>query len=891
MIPQLRTGLVTRPRLVGKLNEGLDGRLTVISAPAGFGKTTLAAAWIKQLPISDHPWTINHCAWISLDNNDNEATRFIHYLIAAIQTIYPGLGNEQLDIVENASKPVLGTITHELLNQITAQNQPLLIAFDDYHEIQNDEIHQVLQNLVEYLPPMVHILITTRETPQLPLPRWRSRNWLNEVSSNELRFNETEASDFLRDTMQLDLSADAAALLEKRTEGWVAGLQLAALSLAETDYSQLSIEQFGGQDRFVTDYLLTEVLERQTTEVKDFLLGTSILDRFNPELCTAVLRSDEAPDLTRSYQSLITNLELSNLFIVPLDRERYWYRYHHMFAGLLRQHLEQSLSKDKVNELYRRAAHWCMEKDLLEEAAMYALRGDDHAFAAHLISNMELDGLWNQSLGLQLPEWGKTLPADVLQEYPLAAIYIAGAHMARHDVKETIHFMELVREDPRVEAEIKLFDSIFIRNTGDVKKAYELAMQASEHLQGRNRILHIMAKTQAVVCLISSGDMTAAEQLAESIRSEARHGMEKILNVHVQIDHILAIVKMHLAKFKDAEKIFIEGIEAIERSGKTLPLIGLLQVQLASLYYEWNEIEKAAEYCKVGFAWGERTGVGDIIAEGLSVQVRLAILEQDKAATNELLDKLSKIMDWPEFSDTRSSLQAGRAFFELQLGNLAAALQWVDESGYTLDDSPSLIDRNKYLIYAILLFEKNRQSGMKDQVPQIIGLVDRLIDLGTTHGLNEYLISALTLKALLLDLLGQTKDALTSLDAALERARPGNFIRTFLDFGQPLRDLLQSSLKTDSNTEYKHGLLSGFNAESVIRSASNSSKNEMLVSLTSREKEILQLIAAGLSNKAIEGNLTLSGNTVRSHIKSLYSKLGVHSRTQAIRLAKEKGLL
>jgi len=894
IIPQLRADLVPRPRLIEKLNTGLDGRLTTISAPAGFGKTTLAAAWIRQMPISNHPWHLKDCAWISLDSNDNEPVRFMQYFITAIQLIYPDLGTEQLEVLNNSSKPVIETIAQEMLNEIAVLDRPLLVIFDDYHEIHSDDNHQVLQTMVDYLPPKMHIVITTRENPSLPLPRWRSRNWLNEVTSNDLRFNQAESTDFFRNTMQLDLSTEAVALLEERTEGWVAGLQLAALSLAETDYSQKSVEKYGGKDRFVAEYLLTEVLERQTEDIKNFLLGTSVLERFNSELCAAVLRADapgEKVELTKKYQSLIRDLERANLFIIPLDRERYWHRYHHMFAQLLRQHLEQTCPKDKIHELYSRAAHWCMEHGLMEEAADYSLRGEDYPFAAHLITNIEVDGLWNQSLGLQLRQWGRALPSDVLQEYPLTAIYIAGTHMTRNEVKEAVHFIELVRDDPRVKSEVQLLDSIFVRNTGDVQKALALATQAAESLKIRNQIFYIVAQNQVIVCLMSLGKLAAAEKLAESIRNEARYKSEKLLNVYIQINHILGIIKQMLGKLVEAERVFMEGMETIERSGTSLPLVGLLQVQLGSVYYEWNEIEKAAEYCKAGLSWGERTGVADIITQGLSVQANLAILEQDKVATQHILEKLSKIMDWPEFSDAGSSLQAGRALYDLRLGDLAGALQWVTDSGYSLSDIPPLTDCNRYLVYARIRYEELRQSGPKDQVPQVINLVDRLIDIGTRHDLKAYLIDTWTLKALLLALQGQMKDAVTALDKALELAAPGKYIRTFLDLGLPLRNLLQVSLTSDSHTDYKRSLLSAFNGEGANLSNSTSSEDEMPISLTSRENEILQLIAAGLSNKAIQENLTLSGNTVRSHIKNLYSKLGVHSRTQAIKQAKEYKLL
>ena len=894
IIPQLRADLVPRPRLIEKLNEGLGGRLTIISAPAGFGKTTLATAWIKQLPSSDHPWDLKDCAWISLDGNDNETSRFLQYLIAAIQMIYPDIGAEQQDILENASNPIFETITQELLNQITAQNKPLLLVLDDYHEVHKDDIHQVLQTLIDYLPPHVHVIITTRENPSLPLPRWRSRNWLNEITANELRFNEAESTDFFRHTMQLDLSAEAVTLLEERTEGWVAGLQLAALSLAETDYSQKSIEHYGGKDRFVAEYLLTEVLDHQTTDVKNFLLGTSIFERFNSELCATVFHagaSDAQNNVARKYQAIIGDLANANLFIIPLDHERFWYRYHHMFAQLLRQHLEQNWPKNKVNALYSRAAHWCMEHGFLQEAAGYSLRGEDYPFAAHLIATIEVDGVWNQSLGLQLRQWGKALPSDVLQEYPLTAMYIAGAHMTRNEIKEAIHYIELVRGDPRVRAEVMLFDSIFLRNTGDINKALTVATQASELLRSRNQLLSIMAQNQVIVCMMTLGELAPAEELAEAIQNEMRHGSEKVLNVYIQIVHILGVIKLLRGKLIEAERVFIEGIETIQRSGVSLPLIGLLQAQLGSVYYEWDDIDKAAEYSRAGLAWGERTGVADIITQSLSVQANLAILAQDKAAVKVIIEKLSRIMNWPDFNDISSTVQSHYAFYNLRIGDLTSAIHWTNESGYSLDDVPPLSSRTRYLVYAMIRYEEIRKSGSKGQVQQVIGLVDRLIDLGTKHDLRAFLIDTWILKALLLDLQGHTKEAVTDLDNALELALSGQYIRTFLDLGLPLRNLLQASLTSGSHEEYKRRLLSACNKESGHTSTSDTRNKEMPISLTARESEILQLIAAGLSNKAIQEKLTLSDNTVRSHIKNLYSKLGVHSRTQAIKQAKEYKLL
>ena len=894
IIPQSRTALVPRPRLIEKLNTGLIGRLTVIAAPAGFGKTTLAVAWIKQLPAPEHPWQLKDCAWVSLDDHDNEPSRFIQYFIGAVQTIRPDFGVEQLEILENSSNPIIETITRDLLNEIAVQDQPLLITLDDYNEIQNDDIHQILQTMVDYLPPKVRLLITTRENPALPLPRWRSRNWLTEITSNDLRFNQAESTDFFRDTMQLDIGAESVALLEERTEGWVAGLQLAALSLAETDYSPESIRRYGGKDRFVAEYLLTEVLERQSVEVKQFLLATSVLERFNAELCAAVLSHDDEDKGARpfrKYQLLIDDLERSNLFIIPLDRERYWYRYHHMFSQLMRQYLEQTLPLENIHELYGRAAHWCMDHGLLEEAAGYSLKGKDYAFAAHLITNIELDGLWNQSQGLLLRQWGRALPSDVLQEYPVAALHIAGAHMTRNEVREAIHYIELARGDPRVKGEIMLFDSIYVRNIGDVQKALSLTTQAAELLRSRNPTLYIAAQSQVIVCMMILGELVAAEKLAESIRNEIQYRSGKFLNVYIGIIHLLGIIKEQRGKLVEAERTFIEGIENIEQLGASLSMVGLLQVQLSTVYYQWNQIEKATKYCEVGLTWGERNGVADIISHGSYVKVELAILNGDKPAARSILKKLSRIMDWPEFIDAGSNIQAAQALYDIRLGDLAAALQWAASSGYSLQDSPSLPSRSRYLVLARIRYEEFRQFGGKDQASQVINLLDRLIELGTKHDLGDFLIDCWILNALLYDIQGQTKKAVDALDIALALALSGGYIRVFLDYGLPLHDLLQKSLISDSQTDYKRRLLSAFNDEQTNLPASTFSNDGMSVSLTSRELEILQLIAAGLSNKDIQENLTLSGNTVRSHIKNLYAKLGVHSRTRAIQQAKEYKLL
>ena len=892
--PINRPSLILRPRLIAKLNSGLSGRLTLVSAPAGFGKTTLVTDWINLLSTSSHTWKTEHCTWISLDEYDNEPSRFLHYFVAAIQKVHPELGSEQLETLDNSPKPNIQAITQDLLNEIALRGQPLLIVLDDYHEIHNEVVDQILQTMIDFLPNQVHLVITTRQDPQLSLPRWRARSWVNEITSNDLRFDQAEAGNFLCQTMKLDLSPEAIALLDERTEGWVAGLQLAALSLAGSDFSFETVQQFGGRDRYVAEYILTEVLDRQSADIQQFLISTAVFDRLNSNLCAAVLQPETPKDnfiQTQKYQNLIETLERLNLFIIPLDRDGYWYRYHHLFSQLLRQRLERTWSADKIHNLYSRAARWFASHGYFEEAINLALHGEDYAFTARLITDLEVDTLWVQDWGLQLRKWGTSLPAEILQEFPKAAIYIAMAHMTRNEINDAIHYIELVREDPAVKAEILLIDSIYIRNKGDISQALSLAIEAARFFETTNRSMYIAAQTQVIVCLMASGDLVAADDLATSMQQKTQNKPGPSFNINIQLIHILGIIKEQLGLLMEAERIYLEGIEIIEQSGITLPLIGLLQVRLGAIYYQWNDIDKASDYCQTGLAWGNRTGIADIITQGLLVQINLTILRQDKTAVVANLDQISKSLDWPEFTELSSMIRANQALIDVRLGNLPQAVRWADASGLSLADQPSLKFRIEYQSLVRVRYEEIRQLGLRNQAPNIISLVDKLIHLGTEHKMIESAIDCWALKALLLDVQGQTKNAIAALDKALDLAFPGGFIRIFVDFGVPMRDLLQKSLAYEPHMVYKRRLLLAFKDERVAPADSVSSRQDTPVSLTSREIEILQLIAAGLSNKAIQESLMLSNNTIRTHIKNLYSKLGVNSRTQAVQQAQKIKLI
>lgn len=893
-IPILRSKFVSRSRLIEKLNGGLTGRLTIISAPAGFGKTTLITDWLNQLSGSTHRWKTENCSWLSLDQHDNEPIRFFLYFISTIQTVFPDIGIRLQETLGNSPNPNIEALTQDLLNELAAKDRPLLIVLDDYHEIQNDVIHQIIQTFADFIPPDTHLAIATRIDPPLSLPRWRARNWLNEISAKDLRFDKIETSNFLKRTMSLELSDEISALLEDRTEGWAAGLQLAALSLADTNFSAETVQQFSGRDRHVAEYLLSEVLDHQSETVRFFLLSTSILDRFNADLCGAMLHGNKTIkdiDITHKYQNLIEEIERSNLFITPLDHEGYWYRYHHLFAQLLRQRLVRSWNADQVNELYRNAAQWFLKQGLLEEAADYSIQGQDFSFTAQLITSLEADNFWNQSWGLQLRKWGATLPDEILQEFPKAAINITLVHMTRGEVKKTDHYIKLVKEDPRVKGEILLIDAIFTRNQGDIFQALSLAKQAAKLLEVRDKTFYVAAQTQVIVCLFATGDLGAAETLATNVRNQIQAESDQFFNVYIQLIQILGIIKEQGGKLLEAERIYLEGIKRIHDSGKTIPLIGLLQARLGAISYEWNEIEKAAQYCQDSLGWWERTGITDILNQVSFVQVNLALRQKDKAAIENILERLEKMIDWPEMNDIDAGVQATWAYTNIRLGNLPPAIRWADSSGMTLEDQPSYQSRTDYYTLARVRYEEFRNLGIKEQKPKVVSLVDNLIELARDKEIASLAINCWLLKALILDWNDQRKRAITALHNALDLAFPGGFIRSFLHFGAPMRELLEKSLIFEEHMVYKRRLLFAFADEETDQSVLESTDSAIQVELTPRELDVLELIAGGLSNKVIQDQLTISKNTVRTHIKNLYSKLGVHSRTQAIQEARKRGLL
>lgn len=867
--PPLRPLVVPRPRLLARLEAGVSGKLSLISAPAGFGKTTLTVHWLQQ---QERP-----VAWLSLDENDNAALRFFTYAVAAIQTVYPDLAADLATSLRSSTTLDETAVVTALLNELAGHAAPFILVLDDYHAITNEAIHNALAFFVDHLPDALHVIITSREDPPFPLPRWRVRGQLTHIQAVDLRFTTDESDLFLRETMGLALAETAVADLETRTEGWVAGLQLAALSLRNSADTQQFINAFMGSDRQIADYLLQEVLFQQPPAVQNFLLQTSILERFNAALCNALLDR-------RDGQDILESLEQNNLFIIPLDNSRFWYRYHHLFAELLRYRLQRD-APVAIAELHRRAAGWFEAQELLEEAIAHAFQIPDHDYVARLISTIPVHYLFEDGGSIRIQQWVKRLPPALLTAYPYVAALMAGAALVNGQARVTYEYLAYFEAEERLQPFKLLLDSILMRNaTGDHQEALRLAQQALAGSTEDDLTLAHMAWGQIAVNQYNLGHLEEADEAIMEMRRAIRGTDMRAITMQLQAIELQSINAMAQGNLKQAERLFQEGIALATRDGRAIsPLVGVMYTGLGNVYYRWNELDHVEAYTDMALDWARRTGISDLFTYSAFLLANLACSKGDKEALEAALRLITSRSDLGQMAHISMVMEHLSAMFWLRLGALEAAAAWADASGLSLADDPTYDETGIYRTLVATRLAQSRQSGDGRQLPAMLAMVEKLEQHVIASHNVAGLIEVLALKALVLDQSGDPA-AVPTVQRALDLARPGNMLRAFLDWGEPMRQLLRRA--ASGTVDFHSRLLSAFAVEGKAAGAASP-----LDQLTDREFEILQLIAAGLSNKQIEEQLFISKNTVRTHIKNLYSKLGVTSRTQAIKQAHELGLL
>ncbi len=890
-IPPQRPMLVPRLRLVEYLNQGIRSKLILMAAPAGFGKTTLVTTWLAQRAGSGDR---RPAAWLSLDENDNIFPRFFSYFIAASQTVYPDLAQGLLSSLRMSPLPDEEAILSALVHEMATLDQPLLLVLDDYHLITDEAIHKALGRLIDTMPPNLQLVITSREDPPLPLPRWRARDQLTELRASDLRFTMDEAAAFLGRTMGLQLDESAVTMLEERTEGWIAGLQLAALSLRRAADTQGFIDGFSGSNRRVADYLLEEVLYHQPPWVQAFLLQTSILERFCAELCDFVLQSvdreitagEEAiqtPAPNSNALEIIEHLDNANLFLISLDGRRRWYRYHHLFAQLLQDRLSREQGQASVNRIHQQASRWFLIQGLLEEAIHHAIQGHDFAEAARLMATYPSDSLWDQGSTSLFKRWGQLIPLDFLLGQPKSLISIAAAYLVTGEFHGFKKYMALCEGIESIHGEYALLKSTLVRNEGDFSQAIHLAQEAGEFLPEDETMLRAVALVQIANNLERLGALDRAEKIIIQARLLMERARVTSPNMHLQVIQMQAAAAILRADPYQAQRYLRDGLALAERTTPgPPPMVGMMYAGLGQLHYEWNELAEAGAAYGQARAWADSTGISDIHIAALVGETELLCQQRRLSAMEASFEIFRDFTRQGRLQDMIDQVESMIATYNLRSGRLGEAVRWANSSGFNLADRPDSPQRFYYQVWVAIRLAEYRSSGSRKNLPQLLTLLDYLFQEARAGHYQRDMIELLILQTLVLDYRGDGAAAGQALQQALELAQPGNLVRVFLDSDPALVSLLAKK-----EEPFPRRLVQAYHQEQRER---GDEKGSLPFDLTPRELEILLEIVAGLSNKEIEEKLVISHNTVRSHIKNLYSKLAVNSRTQAIKKVRELGL-
>ncbi len=871
-IPPPRPRIVLRPRLIERLNEGLQSKLTLISAPAGFGKTTLVSEWVLgcQRPT----------AWLSLDEGENDPTRFLTYLVAALQGIAATIGEGVLGALQSPQPPPAEAILTALLNDITAISDHFVLVLDDYHMLDAKAVDQALTYLVEHLPPHMHLVIATREDPPLPLARLRAGGQLTEVRVADLRFTHAEAAAFLNQVMDLKLSAEDIAALERRTEGWIAGLQLAAISMQGQQDVTSFITSFTGSHHFVMDYLVEEVLGQQPESVQTFLLRTSVLDRFCGSLCDAVVLDPSA-----SGQATLEYLERANLFLVPLDNERRWYRYHHLFADLLRQRLHQSIAsppedaESQVNELHIRASVWYEDHGLEIEAFQHAAAAHDVERAERLIEGRGIP-LHFRGAVIAILGWLESLPVTVLDARPwlwvtYASLLLVNGHTTSVEEKlqageAALQGIEANDRTRNLVGQIAAARATLALTRYQVEPMLAQSRRALEYLHPDNLSLRANANWTLGFAYQLQGDRAAARRAyTEAITLSQATG--DIFTT------ILATIGLGMIQEADNQLyLAAETYRSVLQLAGDQPLQVLYEAHLgmARVLYEWNDLEAAEQHGRQSLHLArqyERVIDRFVVCEVFLARLKLAQGDVDSAAA--LLAEAGQSARQQNFVYRIPEVAAVQVLTWLHQGNLAAAAHLAQAHELPISQARVHLAQGDPSV-ALAVLEPLRQKM-------------------EARGWEDERLKVMVLQALALQAHGDKDQAVHLLLDALALAEPGGYIRLFVDEGRPMAHLLSEAAALGMMPDYIGKLLAVYEAEGQ-KSEDQSSRpavQPLIEPLSRRELEVLHLMAQGLSNQEMSERLFLALDTVKGHNRKIFGKLQVQRRTEAVARARELGLL
>ncbi len=897
-MPAPRARVVARPRLIDRLDAGLDGRLTLVSAAAGFGKTTLLSAWVAGCG--------RPAAWLSLDEGDSDPTRFLAYLITALQTVAPSVGQGALAALQAPQPPPPEAILTAVLNDLAALPDRVLLVLDDYHAVDAPAVDQALAFLLHNLPPHLHLVIATREDPPLPLARLRARGQLTELRAADLRFTPDEAAEFLNQVMGLSLSPAEMAALEARTEGWIAGLQLAALSMQGRTDTAAFVRSFAGSHRFVLDYLVEEVLLRQPERVRAFLLQTSILDRLSGPLCDAVTGQEGS-------SGVLETLERGNLFILPLDDRRQWVRYHHLFADVLYARLIEEQA-GLVSGLHRRASLWFEQNDLPAEAINHALLGRDIQRAAVLIERvwLAMDISYQSAVWLR---WAQQLPDEVIRMHPVLCLGYGWALLNAGDLEASEARLRdaerWIGPAPEAAAQMVVVDEATFRALpaaiasarayrasalGDIPGAIGHARQALALAAEDDVVRRTQATSLLGLAEYASGDLPAAERSLLAFQATARQGGD-MASAH-GITFILAGIWLALGRLRQAISAYQQTLRQAEKQTPVPIGASDLYRGLSELLCQQGDLSAAAEYLAAAQQVGEQAQLTGWPHRLAATQAYFQEAQGDLDGALISLDEAERLSIREPLPDVRP-IAARRARLWIRQGRWREADDWVRELGLSADDALSYGREFEHLTLARVLIARYRSDGDEESIHAALPLLDRLWQAAEDGGRAGSALEVLVLQALARRAQGDGAAA-ALLARALALAEPEGYVRLFVDEGEEIRLLLAEAKgqierqKHDDRHRligYVNRLLATFPSTTLPQSETRNQGSEWVEPLSEREMDVLRLLATELSGPEIAGRLSVSLNTLRTHSKNIYGKLGVNSRRAAVSRAEELGLL
>jgi LuxR family maltose regulon positive regulatory protein len=890
-IPPPGTNLVSRSRLIETLNQGLARNLTVISAPAGFGKTTLLSDWLytkdeggkmKGEKENLHPSKV---AWLSLDESDNDPAEFLTYVIAACQQIDTDIGRDILTTLQTSAASPTETMLVMLINDIARAGQDFILVLDDYHVIKEPAVHHALNFLLNHFPPGMHLVIAGRVDPPLQLSRLRVRGEITEIRADDLRFNATEAENFFNDLLNLNLSTADIAALDSRTEGWIASLQLAALSLQDRADRHEFVEAFSGSHRYVIDYLVEEVMADQPEELRRFLRQTSILDRFCAPLCDAILQIS-------SSRQILQQFEADNLFLIPLDDERRWYRYHHLFADFLQQQLRLQ-DPERVSTLHRRAGRWFEAEGLVNDAVHHFLAAAEYGQVVRLLEEHSMPTILQGHVRL-VEGWLKALPPQWQIVGPRTSLAFAWMLLLRGQYSEVAGHLENVEnlitqqaevndqlDTADIQCEILALRAVLISLQTNPLEGIKLARQAVDMAPADNVYLQGLTYFSLGTTYNYAGQVVPAMEAYQQAIPLCQASNNRVATVLCSTN--LTMLAYTRGQLHLAADVCRQVLDAMGR--ERTPALGAVYSSLGIIHYEWNQLDAAYDYLQQGLAWGRLVGHPAALSFCL---INLSRVLQAQGKIKEAAGTLQEAVDILKDGTpawVTPEVVGRQVEFALAHGDTNAAESILQQSGVSLDDEVDFAVEVVQLAWVRWLAAQGRDQ-------ESLALARRLQKSAEAGERTGRLIQVLVQIALLNFAQNEFDSALEALNRALNLAQPAGYIRTFVDAGKPMANLLQKMKNKDEGLNtYVTELLKAFDSDDALSRPSAPVSQPLIEPLSDRELEILHLMAAGLSNPEIGQQLVITPGTVKVHVHNIYGKLGVSGRVKAVAKAKELNLL